>query len=190
MIIALNKPYGFLSQFNKNPDYPGQRTLLELGLPPELRPVGRLDMDSEGLLLLTNEADLERRLLDPEKSHKRSYLVQVDGCPDYGAIQQLRQGGLEIRGYQTKKCRAELMASAPALAEREPAVDPIAASRSRWLRIELTEGKNRQVRRMTAKVGFPTLRLVRESIGSFTLQDIASGMWRVLSEEECAQLWK
>lgn len=188
MVIALHKPYGVLSQFNLNPDYPNQRTLHALGLPPELHPIGRLDLDSEGLLLLTDDKKLEASLLNPEHGHRRSYLVQVDGRPDHQAIHLLRQGGLEIKGGRTKKCRVELLSQAPELEERAPSVDAAAAKRSSWLRMELTEGKNRQVRRMTAQVGYPTLRLVRESIGDLRVPELAVGEWRVLSAEDVALL--
>lgn len=184
MIIVVNKPYGVLSQFNKNPDYPDQKTLTDLGLPPELNPVGRLDMDSEGLLLLSDDKSFEDALMNPKKGHKRCYNAQVDGTPDMSAIEILRSGGIELKGYSTKKCRANVMAEAPVFWERNPAVDPAAAKRSSWLNMELTEGKNRQVRRMTAHVGYPTLRLIRVSIGTFKLDDLAIGEWRVISQEE------
>lgn len=190
MVIALNKPYGVLSQFNQNPDYPDQMTLMDLRLPPRLHPVGRLDMDSEGLLILTDDLDVESKLLDPEYGHKRAYLVQVDGTPSVEALCSLRQGGLKIKNYFTKKCRVEVLVEPPKLEAREPAVDLAAAKRSSWLRVELREGKNRQVRRMTAKVGCPTLRLVRESIGSLAVSDLKLGEWRVLSGEEEALLWE
>lgn len=190
MIIAINKPYGVLSQFNQNPDYPDQLTLLSLGLPPALMPIGRLDIDSEGLLLLTDEKDLEARLLSPENNHRRGYLVQVDGKPDMPAIEQLRAGGLEIRGHVTRRCRAKLLPQAPELPARIPAVDPTSAARSHWLHLELTEGKNRQVRRMTAIIGFPTLRLIRISIGDFQPTDLTPGQWRVISEKERSLLFR
>ncbi|MFC4991533.1 pseudouridine synthase [Rubritalea tangerina] len=190
MIIALNKPYGVLSQFNRNPDYPEQRTLGDVGVPPECLPVGRLDMDSEGLLLLTDEKGLEAKLMDPEMGHRRRYWVQVDGSPNQEVIQLIRSGGLNIRGHLTRKCRAQLLDAAPKLPERVPAVDGAADGRSQWLELELREGKNRQVRRMTAKVGFPTLRLWRQSIGDFELSDLAPGEWRVLSEFERSQLFR
>lgn len=188
MIIVVNKPYGVLSQFNQNPDYPNQKTLIDLDLPPELMPVGRLDRDSEGLLLLTDEKGFEEALLNPKKAHKRSYVVQVDGTPDRAAIEMLRSG-VEIRGVMTARCWVDDIEKPEGLAEREPAVDEASAKRSSWLRMELGEGKNRQVRRMTAKVGYPTLRLFRERIGSFRADDLAVGEWRVMSEEERARLF-
>lgn len=189
MIIIANKPYGILSQFNENPDYPEQETLKVLGLPPELLPVGRLDMDSEGLLLLTDEKAFESALMNPKRGHKRAYLVQVSGHPDKLSIDELRAGNLEIRGYRTKKCRATLLKEDPGVAERVPPVDLNAVSKSSWLRMELTEGKNRQVRRMTAKVGHPTLRLIRVQIGMLEVPDLAPGEWRVISEDEREMLF-
>ena len=192
MIIILNKPYGVLSQFNQNPDYPEQKTLadLDLPLPPSTMPVGRLDMDSEGLLLLTDEKGFEESLIHPKHGHRRTYLVQVDGSPTHSVIEMLRSGGIEIRGHRTKKCRASLFKAAPTVLERSPPVDAKQAERSSWLSMELTEGKNRQVRRMTAKVGFPTLRLIRQKIGNFEAPDLKLGEWRVISDEERAQLFE
>ncbi len=184
MVIVVNKPYGVLSQFNKNPDYPDQKTLQDIGLPLEFQPVGRLDLDSEGLLLLSDEKEFENALLNPKRGHKRSYLVQVDGSPDQEAIKLLRGGDLEIRGHKTKKCRVRVLENAPKLPERVLAIDAVQAKRSSWMLMELTEGKNRQVRKMTAKVGFPTLRLVRVKIGSLELKGLAPAEWRTLSEEE------
>ena len=189
MIIIVNKPYGILSQFNENPDYPEQKTLKDLGLPPEMLPVGRLDMDSEGLLLLTDEKAFESALMNPKRGHKRAYLVQVDGHADKLSIDELRAGNLEIRGYLTKKCRATLLKEDPGVAERVSPVDLNACKKASWLRMELTEGKNRQVRRMTAKVGHPTLRLLRVQIGMLEVPDLAPGEWRVVSEEERAMLF-
>lgn len=190
MIIVVNKPYGILSQFNVNPDYPNQRTLTELNLPPELQPVGRLDMDSEGLLLLTDEKKLEHQLINPENSHPRTYLVQVDGTPNERDLDLLREGGLEIRGCRVKPCRVRLLEEKPTIVERVPAVDPVAAGRSAWLEMTLTEGRNRQVRRMTAKIGCPTLRLIRVKIGAFVAKDLKMGEWRVVSEVERALLFR
>lgn len=190
MILAVHKPYGVLSQFNVNPDYPDQRTLGELGLPPEMYVVGRLDRDSEGLLLLTDEKDLERQLLHPEVGHSRAYMVQVDGSPSEADLSVLRRGGLEIRGYSTQPCRVKKLRVAPPFSKRVPAVDPSAEARSCWLEMILREGKNRQVRRMTAKIGCPTLRLVRVRIGALELGDLAVGEWRMLSEQERALLFQ
>ncbi len=129
-----------LSQFNENPDNPGQKTLADTDLPPEMLPVGRLDMDSEGLLLLTDDPGYERFLLTPKGEHSRTYLVQVDGKVEKHDLMVLRSG-VEIRGYLTKPCKASLVAVPRKLPERNPEVDPAAAKRSSWLMLELREGK-------------------------------------------------
>ncbi|MFT5904774.1 MAG: 23S rRNA pseudouridine2457 synthase [Cryomorphaceae bacterium] len=191
MIIAFHKPYGVLSQFNENPDKPGQKTLAAFDLPPEFTPVGRLDMDSEGLLLITDEKQLEADLLRPHKQHVRTYLVQVEGKPTLTDMRDIAAGGLEIRGHTTKPCFAQLVGGIPRrLGTREPAVDPISDKRSSWIMLRLKEGKNRQVRRMTAKIGYPTLRLIRTSIGEFDLGDLAPGKWVVLDDDDVEALKK
>ncbi|MFT5634078.1 MAG: 23S rRNA pseudouridine2457 synthase [Rubritalea sp.] len=191
MIIAFHKPYGVLSQFNENPDKPGQKTLAAFDLPPEFTPVGRLDMDSEGLLLITDEKQLEADLLRPHKQHVRTYLVQVEGKPTLTDMRDIAAGGLEIRGHTTKPCFAQLVGGIPRrLGIREPAVDPISEERSSWIMLRLKEGKNRQVRRMTAKIGYPTLRLIRTSIGEFDLGDLAPGKWVVLDDDDVEALKK
>lgn len=184
VLLALNKPFGVLSQFNQNPEQPDQRTLVELALPGTVFPIGRLDMDSEGLLLLTDEPDIVDLLLHPRHRHRRRYLVQVEGIPDDEALQRLRRGGLEIKGYRTLPCRARLHGVAPALPPRDPPIRERKEIPTSWLLLELREGKNRQVRRMTAKIGYPTLRLVRVGIGAFPLGDLAPGSWRTLDEED------
>ncbi|QQL45159.1 pseudouridine synthase [Sulfuriroseicoccus oceanibius] len=184
MLIAFHKPYGVLSQFNQNPDRPDQPTLQGFGLPKEVHPVGRLDMDSEGLLLLSDDPTFERELLHPTRSHHRTYTVQVDGTPDTTAIEQLRRGGLLIRGHSTKPCQATLLASDPPLAPRDPAVVITPGRSFSWLKLTLTEGKNRQVRRMTAAIGHPTLRLVRTKIGELSLAPLAPGEWMELNPNE------
>lgn len=180
MLFGFYKPFGVLSQFNANPDYPGQKLLSEFGFPKGLEPVGRLDMDSEGLLLLSDRKGLTGELLKPESGHDRVYLVQVDGCPSAMDLRLLREGGVEIKGYETLPCKVFLLDEAPELPERDPAVDVHAAGRSRWLRMEMREGKNRQVRRMVAKVDCPCLRLVRVRIGDWDLGDMKVGEVRML----------
>ncbi len=190
MIIAFNKPYGVLSQFNENPDHPGQKTLADYDLPPEFTPVGRLDMDSEGLLLITDEKQLEADLLRPHKQHVRSYAVQVDGSPTLTDMRELA-GGVEIRGHTTLPCHAQLLNGPPKkLSPREPMVDEASEKRSSWILLRLKEGKNRQVRRMTAKMGYPTLRLIRTSIGEYDLGDLAPGQFVVLSQDDVDALHK
>jgi 23S rRNA pseudouridine2457 synthase len=191
MIIAFHKPYGVLSQFNQNPDEPGQRTLSGFNLPPDFTPVGRLDMDSEGLLLITDEKQLEADLLRPHKQHVRTYLVQVEGQPTLTDMRTLAAGGIEIRGHITLPCHAQLLGGPPRkLTPREPAVDPASEKRSSWIMIRLKEGKNRQVRRMTAKIGYPTLRLIRTSIGEYDLGDLELGKWVVLDQDDVEALNK
>ena len=186
MVIAFNKPYGVLCQFTA--DQPGQRTLAEFGFPSAVYAVGRLDMDSEGLLLLSDESGFNHRLLDPAAEHPRTYLVQVDGAPDEEAVRRLTKGGLAIKGHRTLPCRASLLREAPDVGPRVPPVRFRKEIPTSWLEMTLVEGKNRQVRRMTAAVGFPTLRLIRVRIGGFEPRDLAPGEWRVMTPEERARL--
>ncbi len=191
MIIAFHKPYGVLSQFNQNPDEAEQKTLAGFGLPPEFTPVGRLDMDSEGLLLITDEKQFEADLLRPHKQHVRTYLVQVEGQPTLTDMRTLAAGGMEIRGHTTLPCYAQLIGGIPRnLTPRVPAVDPASENRSSWIMIKLKEGKNRQVRRMTAKIGYPTLRLIRCSIGEYDLGKLEPGKWVVLDKDDVEALKK
>ena len=184
MLIAFNKPYGVLSQFNSNPGDIGQRTLKEFDFPPKVLPLGRLDMDSEGLLLFTDEKALENKLLHPRFQHRRRYLTLVEGVPDEAAMRELRSGKLVIKGHRCLPCRAKILKQAPDIPDRDPPVRVRKQIIDTWLRLELREGKNRQVRRMTAAVGYPTLRLLREGIGALPLGDLPVGMWRELSQEE------
>lgn len=187
MVIAFHKPYGVLCQFT--PDQPGQRTLAEFGFPTGVYPVGRLDLDSEGLLLLADEPGFNNRLLDPKTAHFRTYLAQVEGIPTRGAVTRLERGGLVIQGYRTRPCRARLLDSAPDIPPRDPPVRFRRAIPTSWLELQLTEGKNRQVRRMTALVGFPTLRLIRMGIGGFSALELGEGTWRVLQTEDIRKVW-
>ncbi|MFM2199079.1 MAG: hypothetical protein RLZZ505_2511 [Verrucomicrobiota bacterium] len=178
MLIAFHKPYGVLCQFT--PDQPGQRTLADFGFPKNVYPLGRLDMDSEGLLLLSDEAELNGRLLNPKNAHPRTYHVQVEGIPDSSAIRMLGAGSLIIRGHRCLPCQASILFQRPEIPPREPPIRFRKDIPDTWLQITLTEGKNRQVRRMTAAIGHPTLRLVRISIGSFSDPSLESGAWRKL----------
>ncbi len=192
MLLAFNKPYGVLSQFNENPGEEGnQRTLAEFEFPENVQPLGRLDLDSEGLLLLSDEHDLEHELLHPKNAHRRRYLALVEGEPDDAAIDTLRRGGILIRGHETLPCHAQLLTEEPDLPPRVPPMPFSSDNEISWIELELREGKNRQVRRMTAAVGHPTLRLIRISIGQLTLKDLAipSGEWRVLDGAERASVF-
>ncbi len=186
MVIAFHKPYGVLCQFTE--DQPGQRTLAEFGFPKDVYAVGRLDMDSEGLLLLSDEPGFNNRLLDPKAAHERTYLSQVEGIPDERALKALARGGLEIQGYRTRPCGVIFPDPQPDIPPRDPPVRFRQAIPTSWIELALIEGKNRQVRRMTAAVGFPTLRLIRVAIGKFPLGDLKGGEWRELGKSEIALL--
>jgi len=184
MLLALYKPYGVLSQFTPEP---GSRwlTLATLGLPPRVYPIGRLDADSEGLLLLTDEAPLNERLLHPRHGHHREYWVQVERIPTDQAINQLSDG-LRVGDRQTLPGRAWRLEPAPDIPPRDPPIRVRKTVPDCWLALELTEGKNRQVRRMTAAIGHPTLRLLRARIGALTLTGLTltPATWRELTETE------
>ena len=187
MLLALHKPYGVLSQFTPEPGS-RWRTLADFGLPPRVYPLGRLDADSEGLLLLSDEPGLNTRLLDPRQSHRREYWAQVEHIPDPDALARL-QRGLDLGDFRTRPCRAWRLDPPPALPPRDP---PIRARKNVpdcWLALELVEGKNRQVRRMTAAIGHPTLRLFRARIGDFRLGDLPATRWRELSAVERAAVF-
>lgn len=181
MLIAFNKPYGVLSQFT--PDGSPNRTLAEFGFPKDVYPIGRLDADSEGLLLLSDEAELNQRLLHPKSAHEREYWVQVERIPSAEALKDLSRG-VDVRGRQTLPCRAWMLEPQPDMPPREPPIRVRKTVPDCWIAMELIEGKNRQVRRMTAAVGHPTLRLVRVRIGRFELADLVPGKWKMLSAPE------
>jgi len=173
--VAFNKPYGVQCAFT---DPAGRPTLAGFGLPPGIYPAGRLDHDSEGLLLLTDDGPLVARLLDPRNAHPRRYLAQVEGVPDDGALARLAGGGLVLQGRPTRPCRARRVDPPGWLWPRDPPIRFRLSVPDSWIEIELTEGRNRQVRRMTAAVGHPTLRLVRTAIGDLGIGDLAPGGWR------------
>lgn len=181
MLIAFNKPYGVLSQFT--PDGSPNRTLAEFGFPKGVYAIGRLDADSEGLLLLSDEAALNERLLHPKQGHRRTYWVQVEKVPDAGALAELARG-VVIQGRRTLPCLVRMLEPQPAVTPREPPIRFRKSVADCWIALELVEGKNRQVRRMTAAVGHPTLRLMRVRIGEFLLGDLPPGTWRFLDETE------
>lgn len=181
MILIFHKPYGVLSQFS--PDGSPNRTLAEFGFPKDIYPIGRLDADSEGLLLLSNERGLNTRLLDPEHGHKRTYWVQVERIPTADELQKLSEG-VTIQGRPTRPCRAWILDPQPKIPPRQPPIRFRLNVPDIWVGIELTEGKNRQVRRMTAAIGHPTLRLIRVKIGALELGGLQAGQWREISATE------
>ncbi|WP_025899691.1 pseudouridine synthase [Sneathiella glossodoripedis] len=178
--VAFHKPYGVLSQFTSEG---GHQALSEFSLPKEVYPVGRLDRDSEGLLLLSNDGPFIKRLLDPKFEHPRTYWVQVEGEPQDADLQNLARG-VTIKGYRTKRCKAHLLVPQPLIEERDPPVRFRKNIPTTWIEMTLTEGKNRQVRRMTAAIGFPTLRLIRKSIGKLQLGDLAAGEFKFVRKED------
>jgi 23S rRNA pseudouridine2457 synthase len=185
VLIAFHKPYGVLSQFTA--DGSPNRLLAEFGFPKHVYAIGRLDADSEGLLLLSDEAALNQRLLHPRHGHERQYWVQVERIPTAAALAQL-EAGVTIGDHVTLPCRARLLEPQPTIAPRDPPIRVRKSVPDCWISLELTEGKNRQVRRMTAAVGHPTLRLLRVRVGQFRLGDLAVGTWRELDDQERAQV--
>ena len=181
MLIAFHKPFNVLSQFT--PDGSPNRPLADFGFPKNVYPIGRLDADSEGLLLLSDEAALNQRLLHPRNAHEREYWAQVERIPTVEALRTLA-AGVVIRGRATLGCRAWLLDPQPVVAARVPPIRVRKTVADCWVGLELVEGKNRQVRRMTAAIGHPTLRLLRVRIGRFLLGDLAPGIWKELTEAE------
>ena len=186
MLLAFHKPYGVVSQFT--PDGSPHRSLADFRFPPRVYPIGRLDAESEGLLLLSDEAELNARLLKPERGHVRTYWAQVERVPSVDALAQMERG-VRIDGRATLPCRAWLLDPQPVMPLRDPPIRFRKNVPDAWIALELIEGKNHQVRRMTAAVGHPTLRLVREKIGAFALGDHALGEWRELSATERARVF-
>lgn len=181
MLIAFHKPFGVLSQFT--PDGSTHRTLAGFDFPPKVYPIGRLDADSEGLLLLSDESHLNQRLLPPDRAHQRTYWAQVERIPTPEAI-ALLQRGLQIQDYKTRSCRAWLLDPQPTVPPRNPPIRFRKNVPDAWMALELVEGKNRQVRRMTAAIGHPTLRLIRVSFGQLQLGALPYGQWRELTAAE------
>lgn len=175
MLIAFNKPYGVLSQFTDRSD-PPRRTLAAFGFPAGVYPAGRLDFDSEGLLLLTDDGALAHRLTDPRHRQWKTYLAQVEGTPAAAQLQALRDG-VALNDGATLPARVRLLDAPPALWPRDPPVRFRKTVPDAWLELSIREGRNRQVRRMTAAVGLPTLRLVRIAAGGQSLGGLAPGEW-------------
>lgn len=181
VLLAFHKPYGVLSQFT--PDGSPHRTLAEFRFPAAVYPLGRLDADSEGLLLLSDEGGLNSRLLDPVEAHPRTYWVQVERIPTDDALRRLSTG-VEVQGRRTRPCRVSRLEPPTSMAPRVPPIRFRKNVPDCWLALELCEGRNRQVRRMTAAIGHPTLRLVRVKIGGLELGTLAPGQWRELGPNE------
>jgi 23S rRNA pseudouridine2457 synthase len=175
-LILFNKPYGVLSQFTDRAADSRRRTLSDFIDLPGVYPAGRLDLDSEGLLLLTDDGRLQARIADPRYKLSKSYLVQVEGEVAEADLERLRKG-VSLKDGTTRPALAECIA-APALWPRDPPVRFRKTVPDCWIRLTIREGRNRQVRRMTAAIGFPTLRLVRWSIGDWTVEGLQPGEWR------------
>jgi 23S rRNA pseudouridine2457 synthase len=181
VLIAFHKPFGVISQFTL--DGSNRPTLAGFSFPPAVYPIGRLDADSEGLLLLSDEARWNARILDPERGHEREYWVQVEGSPGEEQLRRLGAGVL-IQGRRTLPCRVSRLDPVPPIWPRDPPIRYRKTVPDSWLRIALKEGKNRQVRRMTAAVGYPTLRLIRVRIAGLILGDLSPGEWRRVEAAE------
>ena len=179
--LVFNKPFDVLTQFG------GERRCLRNYIDvPDVYPVGRLDRDSEGLLLLTDDGAMQHRLSDPKFEHPRTYWAQVDRVPTEEALRELRSG-VDVRDYRTRPAKIRLLDGVE-VAPRDPPVRFRLNVPTAWIELTLTEGRNRQVRRMTAAVGFPTLRLIRVAIGDLRLEGLEPGKWRELSAKEVQNL--
>lgn len=184
--IKFWKPYQVLTQFTD--DDSERETLADYIDLKGVYAAGRLDYDSEGLMILTDDGNLNHMLTHPKHGHPRTYWAQVENIPDESALDNIRRGGLEIKNYRTKPAMARLI-DEPDLPERHPPIRYRVNIPECWLELTLSEGKKRQVRRMTAAIGHPTLRLVRASIGSITLDGLQVGQWRELNSTEMKSLW-
>ena len=182
-VILFNKPYGVLCQFTSADGRP----CLKDYIPVEaVYPAGRLDGDSEGLLVLTGDGALQARIAEPRRKLAKTYWAQVEGLPDEPSLQRLR-AGLDLGDFVTRPCSARRMEPPADLWPREPPIRRRVHIPTAWLELKLTEGKNRQVRRMTAKIGYPTLRLIRWAVGPWTLAGLAPGQWR---EADIPEIWR
>lgn len=188
--FAFYKPFNVLSQFTSAE---GKASLSDFDFPKDCYPLGRLDYDSEGLLIISDDSSLNNKLLNPRNSHSRSYFAQVEGTPSSQDIAKLSEGvviNISGKTYKTKQAIAELLDIAPNLPDRNPPIRFRKNIPTSWIKLTLTEGKNRQVRKMTASIGFPTLRLVRYSIEDLTIDGFQSGEIRQLSQNEIYKLLK
>ena len=182
--LIFHKPYGVLSQFTDEAGHPGLKHHIDVA---GVYPVGRLDHDSEGLLLLTDVGALANRVASPRYEHPKTYWAQVEGVPDEAALQKLR-AGVVIQGRMTLPAEARLLEPQPEVLDREPPIRYRKHIPTTWIELMLREGRNRQVRKMTAAVGFPTLRLMRVGFGPLRLEELPAGSWRDLTEEELTAL--
>jgi len=174
MLILFNKPYGVISQFSGDGMHPTLKDYVQI---PGIYPAGRLDTDSEGLLILTDDGALQHKISHPRHKQAKTYWVQVEGNPTLEALEQLRRG-VNLGDFITQPATANLIPEPPGLWPRNPPVRFRKAIPTSWIELIIREGKNRQVRRMTAKVGFPTLRLIRYRIGDWSLDGLVPGAWR------------
>ena len=177
MLIQFNKPYGVICQFSPSGDKPTLKNFISL---PDVYPAGRLDTDSEGLLLLTDDGRLQASIADPRHKLPKVYWVEVEGAPREIDLQPLREG-VDLGDFVTCPATATVIPVPPKLWPRVPPVRFRKATPTSWLEITISEGKNRQVRRMTAKIGLPTLRLIRVAVGGWALGDLAPGDWREIN---------